>query len=84
MVKTTFSIHQVEKPLNKQAITKYYETEHLDDTVLKLERKGIVFDSLSKNQDWLWREARLKDLDGNPIILFYAGENRKNPPWRIT
>jgi len=25
----------------------------------------------------------LKDLDGNQLILFYGGENRLNPPWRI-
>lgn len=29
-------------------------------------------------------EAILKDPDGNQLILFHAGDNRKNPPWRIT
>ena len=35
------------------------------------------------NQEWLWREAYTSDPNGNRICLFYAGENRKNPPWRV-
>lgn len=41
------------------------------------------FDQEPVDQRWLWREARLKDVDGNQLILFYAGKNRLNPPWRI-
>ncbi|MEM7380928.1 MAG: VOC family protein, partial [Bacteroidota bacterium] len=40
-------------------------------------------EELPRDQSWLWREARLKDPDGNTLILYHAGENRKNPPWRI-
>jgi len=32
---------------------------------------------------WLWREAWLYDVDGNKLILYSAGENRLNPPWRM-
>jgi hypothetical protein len=35
------------------------------------------------DQTWLWREARLKDPDGNQLILYSAGKNRKDPPWKI-
>jgi hypothetical protein len=31
----------------------------------------------------LWKETQLKDVDGNQLILFYGGENRLNPTWRI-
>ncbi len=48
-----------------------------------LKEKGIEFEELPTDQRWLWREARLKDVDGNQLILFYAGENRLTPPWRI-
>jgi len=48
-----------------------------------LKQKGIQFDTEPTDEKWLWREARLKDIDGNQLILFYAGENRLNPPWRI-
>lgn len=61
----------------------YFECENLDNHVEKLKRKGIKFDQEPIDQNWLWREARLKDVDGNQLILFYAGENRLNPPWRI-
>ena len=35
------------------------------------------------DQSWLWREAYLKDPDGNLICLYHAGANRRFPPWRI-
>ena len=28
-------------------------------------------------------EVRLKDPVNNQLILYFAGENRLNPPWRI-
>jgi len=31
----------------------------------------------------LWREAELFDPGGNRILLYFAGQNRINPPWRI-
>lgn len=35
------------------------------------------------NMDYLWREAVLHDPSGNRIKLYWAGENRLNPPWRV-
>jgi hydroxymethylpyrimidine/phosphomethylpyrimidine kinase len=31
----------------------------------------------------MWREARLRDPDGNIIFLYKAGEARRFPPWRM-
>ena len=61
----------------------YFECEDLDTHVANLQQKGIEFDELPTDKPWLWREARLKDPDGNQLILYHAGENRKNPPWRL-
>ena len=79
----TFSIHQVEKLSKGEGITLYFEDENLDELVRELQEKGIQFTQLPKEQTWLWREAHLLDPDGNKLILFKAGEHRKNPPWRI-
>jgi len=79
----TFSIHQVETLPKGNGISIYFEDEQLDDWVEKLQQKGIVFSELPNDKPWLWREAHLKDPDGNHLILFYAGTNRKAPPWRV-
>ena len=80
---STFSLHQVDKLPKGEGIYVYFECEDLDKKVEALQQQGISFELLPTDQRWLWREARLKDPDGNQLILYYAGENRKNPPWRI-
>ena len=80
---STFSIHHVETLSPNPNLVIYFECEKLDDVVADLKSKGIVFDSDPQDQSWLWREAYLLDPDGHVICLFYAGENRLNPPWRI-
>ncbi|MEM6720363.1 MAG: VOC family protein [Bacteroidota bacterium] len=79
----TFSIHQVETLSENNNITLYFENEELDTTVKELQTKGIEFTSLPEDKSWKWREAHLRDLDGHHLILYKAGENRKNPLWRI-
>ena len=64
-------------------ITLYFECENLDAEVNRLKSIGLTFTQDPTDQPWLWREAYLKDPNGNKICLFRAGENRKNPPWRI-
>ncbi|WP_369048407.1 VOC family protein [Tenacibaculum sp. UWU-22] len=80
---STFSIHQTKKLPKRAGISIYFECENLDEQVSNLKEKGIVFDQEPVDQKWLWREAKLKDVDGNQLILFYGGENRLNPPWKI-
>ncbi|WP_025740334.1 VOC family protein [Aquimarina pacifica] len=79
----TFSIHQTNNTPTGEGIYIYFEVDKIDDEVARLIREGITFDQLPIDQPWLWREARLKDPDNNQIILYYAGDNRKNPPWRL-
>ncbi len=80
---STFSIHQTNELPKGDGIYVYFECKNLDQQVKKIKENGIEFDQEPTHQSWLWREARLKDMDGNQLILFYAGENRLNPPWRI-
>ncbi len=79
----TFSIHLVEKLPKGEGIIVYFELRDLDAFVNELVEKDFDFVELPNDKNWLWREARLKDPDGNQLILYHAGENRKNPPWRI-
>ena len=85
---STFSIHQVEALPSGPGVIVYFEVEDVDAKVAELQNLHLhgdstVFELLPTDQSWLWREARLKDPDGNQLILFYGGDNRKNPPWRI-
>ena len=79
----TFSIHKVEKISKNEGITLYFEVKNLVETVSELKQKGIIFNTEIKEQPWLWNEIHLKDPDYNNIIIYNAGKNRKNPPWRV-
>jgi catechol 2,3-dioxygenase-like lactoylglutathione lyase family enzyme len=79
----TISVHLVEELPKGDGIYVYFECDDLDERVNSLKTKGVVFDELPNDKPWLWREARLKDPDGNRLILYFAGKNRLNPPWRI-
>jgi len=79
----TFSIHVTNELPKGDGIYVYFECQNLDQKVGQLQAEGIVFDELPNDKTWLWREARLKDPDQNQLILFYGGENRINPPWRV-
>jgi hydroxymethylpyrimidine/phosphomethylpyrimidine kinase len=61
----------------------YLECDDLDERVEQLARSGIPFEHGPRNQPWLWREARLRDPDGNIIFFYKAGESRRFPPWRM-
>ncbi len=79
----TFSLHLVEELPRGGGVSIYFEVEALDRRVEELQAAGVSFTQLPVDQNWLWREAHLADPDGNKLILFHAGANRKNPPWRI-
>lgn len=79
----TFSLHQVKMRQEAEGIWVYFEVQNVDDYVNTLINRGIVFEELPNDKNWLWREARLKDPDNNQLIIYFAGDNRKNPPWRI-
>jgi predicted enzyme related to lactoylglutathione lyase len=81
---STFSLHHVQKLAEPSGVVVYFECENLDDKVRQLQARGYTFTQEPKDEKWLWREARLPDPSGNVICLYFAGENRRNPPWRIS
>lgn len=79
----TFSLHHVERLAEPSATVVYFECEDLDSKVRDLQAHGYTFTQAPKDEAWLWREARLLDPSGNVICLYFAGENRRYPPWRV-
>ena len=80
---SSFSIHRVDSIVDGESIWIYFECDNLDQRVSELQSLGLKFDDQPEDKPWLWREARLRDPDGNRLILYRAGENRLNPPWRV-
>lgn len=80
---STFSVHTVEHPVNISGVVLYFECSDLDTRVQRLRAAGFEFTKLPTDEPWLWREARLTDPSGNVLCLYWGGNNRKNPPWRV-
>ena len=80
-VTVSIQIDPEEKIIATTAI--YLECDDLDERVEQLARSGIAFEHGPRNQPWMWREARLRDPDGNIIFFYKAGEHRRFPPWRM-
>jgi catechol 2,3-dioxygenase-like lactoylglutathione lyase family enzyme len=79
---STFSIHLFDEAVRSTTVV-YFECNDLDAQVVRLKAAGIVFKQEPVDQSWLWREAHLHDPDGNPVCLYFAGNNRLDPPWRV-
>ena len=79
---STFSLSLAESGTANASII-YFEHEDLDQLVATLKARGIKFDQDPTDMSYLWREAVLRDPSGNKIKLYWAGENRLNPPWRV-
>ena len=77
----TFSL-SLETEMTANSAIIFFEHEALDELVKSLIDKGIEFDQLPTEQRYLWTEAILHDPSGNKIKLYWAGENRLNPPWK--
>jgi len=79
----TFSVHLADALPQDSGVVVYFECADLDRRVASLQALGVSFSKLPTDERWLWREARLSDPTGNMICLYWAGENRRNPPWRV-
>lgn len=80
---STFSLHHVGSVAHETGVVVYFECPDLDSKVKQLQGQGYVFDQQPKDERWLWREARLRDPSKNVVCLYWAGENRRFPPWRV-
>lgn len=81
----TIALHGTKdrRPLpGTRQVVLYFETRDLDDLCRNLAEKGVRFDQLPARMPWGWDHAYLRDPDGHPISLYWAGRKRfkKTPP----
>ena len=76
---STLSLEQVPEPVAGPGAVVYFECEDLDETVRRLIAAGIQFDSLPTDQPWLWREARLRDPEGESPVPVLGGSESPIP-----
>lgn len=79
---STFSLSLENDKFENHSVI-YFEHEDLEELCENLAQKGIVFEQEPTEQRYLWKEAIIKDPSGNKIKLYWAGENRLNPPWKV-
>ena len=79
----TFSIQIDPEETVSPSTAVYFECADLDAEVDRLARLGVPFEHGTRNQPWMWREARLRDPAGNIVFIYTAGEARRFPPWRM-
>jgi predicted enzyme related to lactoylglutathione lyase len=80
---STLSLHHVAERPPATCVIVYFECADLDARVRSLQTAGYVFTQEPRDEPWLWREARLVDPTGNVLCLYWAGANRRSPPWRV-
>ena len=78
----TFSIHHTDDVKLSNTVI-YFEVSDVVKTVSELKQKGLKFSQDPKQESWLWHESHILDPSGNDVCIYSAGENRKNPPWRV-
>lgn len=80
---TTLSLHADAVSANRGGVVVYFEVDDVDARVSELVERGVTFETEPVDQDWLWREAYLRDPAGNRLCIYKAGQNRRFPPWRV-
>ena len=79
---TTLSIYENPKAIPGDTVL-YFEVEDVDQRYRELLAAGVEFEGSPTDQTWRWREAHFFDPTGNRFCIFYAGPDRRFPPWRM-
>lgn len=61
----------------------YLHCDDVDAEAAAARRRGIIFDYMPRDEEYLWRCGRVTDPAGNRIFLYHAGKNHRFPPWRL-
>lgn len=70
------------QPTKTRPIVLYFETPDLASRCRTLQRRGVRSDQLPARMTWGWDHVYLRDPEGHPISLHWAGQKRfrKSPP----
>ena len=79
----TLSIQVLPERVREASAHVYFETSDPEAEVARLREAGLEPSEPLADKPWLWREAAYLDPAGNRLLVYQAGENRKNPPWRV-
>jgi catechol 2,3-dioxygenase-like lactoylglutathione lyase family enzyme len=81
---STFSVYldQEKGGLDCRGVV-YFEHQELEQLVERLKGMGVEFVQEVTMQSYLWKEAGLLDPSGNKIKLYWGGDYRLNPPWKL-
>lgn len=79
----TLSVEVTGEPPAPPRAQLFFECRDLDRTVARLRAAGLAFEQEPTDMPYLWREARLRDPDGHDVRLYWADDNRLNPPWKV-
>src|SRR5690606_16343460 len=80
---STLPVHSVAELAGHTGVVVYFECSDLDARVEHPLAAGLEFARLPPAERWLSWEARRAEPSDNVVCLFWAGDNRKNPPWRV-
>jgi catechol 2,3-dioxygenase len=75
----TIALHasgEPKQPARTRPVVLYFESPELTKLCQKLRKHGVKFDQLSERMPWGWDHAYLRDPDGHPISLYWAGQKR--------
>jgi catechol 2,3-dioxygenase-like lactoylglutathione lyase family enzyme len=61
----TLSVNIADRVTPVNNVVLYFECEQLDEEVERLKSLGLQFDEDPSDRPWLWRQAYLKDPNGN-------------------
>jgi catechol 2,3-dioxygenase-like lactoylglutathione lyase family enzyme len=80
----TLSIEVTGAPPAPSRAQLFFECDDVDTTAARVRDLGLALEQEPTDMFYLWREAHLRDPDGHDIRLYAAGENRLDPPWKVT
>lgn len=79
----TLSIEVTGEPPAPSRAQLFFECADVDAAAARARAAGIALTQEPTDMFYLWREARMLDPDGHDVRLYFAGDSRLDPPWRV-